>query len=141
MTPYIWQFDNLNTALSELNPTWHGQFTTRATKITTDTRTINAGDIFLAIKGDNFDGHEFVNDAYNKGAVLAIVNEQVESDLPQLIVGDSKKALGLLGKYRRDVHPNLTVIALTGSSGKTTTKEMLGSILNQLAPTLITRGI
>ncbi|AWY21470.1 UDP-N-acetylmuramoyl-tripeptide--D-alanyl-D-alanine ligase [Moraxella bovis] len=140
MTPYIWQFDNLNTALSELTPTWYGAFTAQSTKITTDTRTINAGDIFLAIKGDNFDGHEFVNAALEKGAVLAIVNEKVESDLPQLITGDSKKALGLLGKYRRDVHPNLTVIALTGSSGKTTTKEMLGSILNQLAPTLITRG-
>ncbi|MDO4450662.1 MAG: UDP-N-acetylmuramoyl-tripeptide--D-alanyl-D-alanine ligase [Moraxella sp.] len=140
MTPYIWQFDNLNTALSELNPIWHGEFTAQSTKITTDTRTINAGDIFLAIKGDNFDGHEFVNQALEKGAVLAIVNEKVESDLPQLIVGDSKKALGLLGKYRRDALPDLQVIALTGSAGKTTTKEMLGSILSQVAPTLITRG-
>ncbi|WFF38475.1 UDP-N-acetylmuramoyl-tripeptide--D-alanyl-D-alanine ligase [Moraxella nasibovis] len=140
MNPYIWQFDNLNQALAELNPTWHGKFTAQSTKITTDTRMISAGDIFLAIKGDNFDGHEFVNTAKDKGAVLAIVNEKVESDLPQLIVGDSKKALGLLGKYRRDVHPDLTVVALTGSAGKTTTKEMLGSIFGQIAPTLITRG-
>lgn len=140
MTPYIWKFDNLNQALAELNPTWHGEFTTQSTKITTDTRTINAGDIFLAIKGDNFDGHAFVDVAKDKGAVLAIVNQKVESDLPQLIVGDSKKALGLLGKYRRDALPDLQVIALTGSAGKTSTKEMLGSIFGQIAPTLITRG-
>ncbi|WP_066802745.1 UDP-N-acetylmuramoyl-tripeptide--D-alanyl-D-alanine ligase [Moraxella oblonga] len=140
MTPYIWQFDNLNTALGELNPIWHGRFTAQSTKITTDTRQLNAGDIFLAICGDNFDGHAFIDTAKDKGAVLAIVNHKVESDLPQVVVGDSKQALGLLGKYRRDVHPNLQVVALTGSSGKTTTKEMLGSILSQIAPTLITRG-
>lgn len=140
MTPYIWQFDNLNQALSELSPTWAGEFDAQSTRITTDTRKIEAGDVFLAIKGDNFDGHDYVQSAYDKGAVLAIVNKQVDSPIPQVVIGDSKKALGLLGKYRRDVHPDLTVIALTGSSGKTTTKEMLGSILSQIAPTLITRG-
>lgn len=140
MTPYIWQYNNLTEALSGLNPIWQGDFTTHSIRIATDTRTIAAGDIFLAIRGDNFDGHTFVNVARDKGAVLAIVNEKVDSDLPQLIVGDTKKALGLLGKYRRINHPDLQVVAITGSSGKTTTKEMLGAILSQIAPTLITRG-
>lgn len=137
MTSYIWQKDNLQAATQGV---WQGEFSTQSTRITTDTRKIEQGDIFLAIKGDNFDGHDYVETAKELGAVAAIVNEPVVSNLPQLIVGDTKKALGLLGKYRRDVHSDLTVVALTGSSGKTTTKEMIGSILGQIAPTLITRG-
>lgn len=137
MTSYIWQKDNLQAATQGV---WQGEFSTQSTRITTDTRKIEQGDIFLAIKGDNFDGHDYVEAAKELGAVAVIVNEPVVSNLPQLIVGDTKKALGLLGKYRRDVHSDLTVVALTGSSGKTTTKEMIGSILGQIAPTLITRG-
>ncbi|MFA9486495.1 MULTISPECIES: UDP-N-acetylmuramoyl-tripeptide--D-alanyl-D-alanine ligase [unclassified Moraxella] len=136
-TPYLWQKDNLQAAT---NGRWSGEFDAQSCRITTDTRKIEQGDIFLAIKGENFDGHDYVEMAKEKGAVLAIVSEQVASDLPQLITGDTKKALGLLGKYRRDAHPDLMVVALTGSSGKTTTKEMLGHILSQIAPTLITRG-
>ncbi len=140
MTPYIWQKDNLINALQTLNPAWQGQFELSSTRIVTDTRKIEQGDIFLAIKGENFDGHDYVSVAQDKGAVLAIVSRHVPCELPQLLVNDTKLALGQLGKYRRDCHPNLQVVALTGSSGKTTSKEMLGSILNQIAPTLITRG-
>ncbi|MDO4440909.1 MAG: UDP-N-acetylmuramoyl-tripeptide--D-alanyl-D-alanine ligase [Moraxella sp.] len=136
-TPYFWHKDNLQAATGG---TWAGEFAAQSSRIITDTRKIEQGDIFLAIKGENFDGHDYVEIAKEKGAVLAIVNEKVVSDLPQLITTDTKKALGLLGKYRRDAHPDLTVVALTGSSGKTTTKEMIGHILGQLAPTLITRG-
>lgn len=140
MTPYIWQTDNLTQALMSLNPTWHsGETFAQSTKITTDTRKIEQGDIFLALKGENFDGHDYVASAFDKGAVLAITSRQVEN-FPQIIVDDTRLALGQLGKYRRDVHPDLTVIALTGSSGKTTTKEMLGAIFGQFAPTLTTRG-
>ena len=140
MTAYIWQSANLTEAVKDLNPTFHSDFTQTSTKIITDTRKIEKGDIFLAIKGDNFDGHDYVETAKDKGAVLAIVSRAVESDLPQLVVTDTKLALGKLGAYRRDQHPNLKVVAITGSSGKTTAKEMLGSILNRIAPTLITRG-
>ncbi|MDO4699809.1 MAG: UDP-N-acetylmuramoyl-tripeptide--D-alanyl-D-alanine ligase [Moraxella sp.] len=140
MTPYIWQNDNLTQALTELNPIWHnGDDFTHSQKITTDTRTIEQGDIFLALKGDNFDGHDYVAAAFDKGAVLAITSRQV-GEFAQIVVSDTHLALGKLGKYRRDVHPDLTVIALTGSSGKTSSKEMLGSIFGQLAPTLLTRG-
>lgn len=136
--PYTWSADTLQAATQGTWQALTGGLST--TCITTDTRSIKAGDVFLAIKGDNFDGHDYVNVAQEKGAVAVIVNHAVSSQLPQLIVSDTKKALGLLGKYRRDAHPDLTVVALTGSSGKTTTKEMIGSILNQIAPTLITRG-
>lgn len=144
MTPYQWQSANLTDAVKDLNPTFSANFiqisNITSSRIITDTRKIEPGDIFLAIKGDNFDGHDYVQVACDKGAVLAIVSREVDSDLPQLIVTDTKLALGKLGAYRRDQHPNLKVVAITGSSGKTTAKEMLGAILNRLAPTLITRG-
>lgn len=140
MTPYIWRTDNLTQALASLNPAWHNANSfTQSTRVTTDTRKIREGDVFLALKGDNFDGHDYVTTAFDKGASLAITSRTV-GDFAQIVVDDTRSALGQLGKYRRDVHPNLTVIALTGSAGKTTAKEMLGSILSQIAPTLITRG-
>lgn len=140
MTPYIWQTDNLTQALASLNPTWHNANDfTQSIKITTDTRKIEQGDIFLALKGDNFDGHNYVATAFDKGASLAITS-RVVGDFAQIVVDDTRLALGQLGKYRRDAHPNLTVVALTGSSGKTTTKEMLGAIFGQFVPTLTTYG-
>ncbi|OOR89593.1 UDP-N-acetylmuramoyl-tripeptide--D-alanyl-D-alanine ligase [Moraxella caviae] len=138
MTPYLWTAKALSDATGG---TWQGDVSTLSTtKITTDTRKIEQGDVFLAIKGDNFDAHDFVENAKQSGAAAIIVERAVAVDLPQLIVADTKLALGALGKYRRDAHPDLTVVALTGSSGKTTTKEMMGAILSQIAPTLITRG-
>lgn len=140
MTPYNWQRQNLTEAVKDLNPNFTSDFNNTSTRIITDTRKLEQGDIFLAIKGDNFDGHDYLQTAKDKGAVLAIVSREVDSDLPQLIVTDTKIALGKLGQYRRNQHSNLKVVAITGSMGKTTAKEMLGSILNQIAPTLITRG-
>lgn len=140
MTFYIWQPQNLTQALISLNPIWHnGNTFTQSQKITTDTRKIEQGDIFLALKGENFDGHDYVATAFEKGAVLAITSHQVD-DFAQIIVSDTRLALGQLGAYRRAECQNLKVVALTGSSGKTTTKEMLGSILAQSGETLITRG-
>ncbi|HCL60168.1 MAG TPA: UDP-N-acetylmuramoyl-tripeptide--D-alanyl-D-alanine ligase, partial [Acinetobacter sp.] len=75
-----------------------------------------------------------------KGCGIAIVSQPVDADICQLVVEDTRLALGHLGAYRRQQNSQLKVIALTGSSGKTTTKEMLGSILSRLAPTLVTRG-
>lgn len=138
-TAYVWQADKLQAATQGQ---WHNLNDTviTATTITTDTRKIGAGDVFLAIKGERFDAHEFVQTAKDHGAVAVVVEHEVDCNLPQLIVKDTKLALGDLGKYRRDAHPDLTVVALTGSSGKTTTKEMIGAILSQIAPTLMTRG-
>lgn len=112
-----------------------------APRIVTDNRQIQAGDVFLALKGERFDAHDFVADAIARGAVAAIVARPVAGvTAPQLLVADTRLALGDLGAYRRRRYRQLKVAALTGSSGKTTTKEMLGSILRQIAPTLITRG-
>lgn len=110
-------------------------------RIVTDTRQIQSGDAFLALKGERFDAHDFIQDAVKLGASVVIVARELENVIvPQLVVADSRLALGDLGAYRRQQYPNLKVVALTGSSGKTTVKEMLGSILRQIAPTLITRG-
>ncbi|WP_299150941.1 UDP-N-acetylmuramoyl-tripeptide--D-alanyl-D-alanine ligase [uncultured Acinetobacter sp.] len=109
-------------------------------RILTDSRHAETGDAFLALKGERFDAHDFVAQVADPGCQLAIVSSPVDADICQLVVEDTRLALGHLGAYRRQQHSQLKVIALTGSSGKTTTKEMLGSILSRLAPTLVTRG-
>lgn len=109
-------------------------------RILTDSRHAEQGDAFLALKGERFDAHDFIAQVAKNGCEIAIVSQPIDADICQLVVTDTRVALGHLGAYRRAQHPNLKVIALTGSSGKTTTKEMLGSILSRLAPTLITRG-
>ena len=151
---YVWQVDNLLAATATLNGHWQfaeAQATSSnnstdtsksitSTRIATDTRTIKPGDIFLALTGDNFDGHDYIATAIEQGAVAAVVSRPISADIAQLVVDDTRLALGQLAAYRRQQHKNLTVIAITGSSGKTTCKEMLGSIFGRLAPTLITRG-
>ena len=135
---YIWHSDNLAQATAG---EWHQlNAPLQSTRIITDTRKIVAGDVFLAICGENFDAHQFIDTAKQAGAVAVIVERLVDCDIPQLVVKNTKLALGDLGRFRRLAHPDLTVVALTGSAGKTTTKEMIGSILGQIAPTLLTRG-
>ncbi|WP_227430246.1 UDP-N-acetylmuramoyl-tripeptide--D-alanyl-D-alanine ligase [Psychrobacter sp. I-STPA6b] len=155
---YRWYAENLLTATHSVQGYWWcdgntiddamslpSLSTLCAERIITDTRRIQAGDIFLALSGENFDGHDFVASALQQGAVAVIVEHPIEdiSTAPQLVVSDSRLAFGQLAAYRRQQHPNLKVIAITGSSGKTTCKEMLGCIFNQNAtatPTLITQG-
>ena len=148
---YVWQADNLLAATKTFAGHWQfgavpvesnndANKPISSTRIATDTRTIKAGDIFLALTGDNFNGHDYLDIAIEKGAVAAIVSRPVAADIAQLVVDDTRLALGQLAAYRRQQHKDLTVIAITGSSGKTTCKEMLGSIFGRLAPTLITRG-
>ena len=110
-------------------------------RVLTDSRHAEAGDAFLALKGERFDAHDFVKNVAAQGCQVVIVERPIEQlDIAQLVVADTRLALGHLGQFRRQQFPHLNVLALTGSSGKTTTKEMLGSILSRLAPTLITRG-
>lgn len=110
-------------------------------RIVTDSRAATHGDAFLALKGERFDAHDFVQQVVEQGASCIIVERPLEGiNLPQLLVPNTRLALGQLGAYRRQNCQQLHVVALTGSSGKTTTKEMLGSIFNQLGETLITRG-
>ena len=121
---------------------WHNNKAPQTTikRILTDSRHAEQGDAFLALKGERFDAHDFLAQVAANGCEVAIVSHPVDADLCQLVVEDTRLALGHLGAFRRKQYAELKVIALTGSSGKTTTKEMLGSILSRLAPTLITRG-
>ena len=154
---YVWQADNLLAATTTLDGRWQLPETQKtadnqasddktaahivtANRIATDTRTIKSGDIFLALQGDNFDGHDYINLAASKGALATIVSRPISTSIPQLVVSDTRLALGHLAAHRRQQHKDVTIIAITGSSGKTTCKEMLGSIFGRLAPTLITRG-
>lgn len=107
--------------------------------VSTDTRTLDAGDLFVALKGPNFDGHTFLRDAKKKGAIAALISQSVDSDLPTVQVENTHQALGQLSALRREETP-IPLIALTGSSGKTTVKEMIRSILSECGPTLANQG-
>jgi len=109
------------------------------TSISTDTRTLKPGALFVALTGPNFDGHAFVAAAAERGAAAAIVDKVVPGPLPQVVVPDALAGLSTFAReWRRQF--NIPVIGVTGSNGKTTTKELIGSILSQIGPCLITRG-
>ena len=104
-----------------------------------DSRKDCAGKLFIAIEGENFDGHDFVVTAVDKGAVAVLVNRQVDVPVPQIGVKDTRQALAQLAlSWRQQVNPR--VIAITGSNGKTTVKEMLARILTHYHATLKTEG-
>lgn len=96
--------------------------------ISTDTRTLQPGDIFLALRGETFDGHRFVEVAQQRGASLAIVDQALSIPIPQIIVNDTLAAYQTLGQWWRQQF-SIPVIAITGSVGKTTTKELIAAVL------------
>ncbi|MCI0745458.1 MAG: UDP-N-acetylmuramoyl-tripeptide--D-alanyl-D-alanine ligase [Verrucomicrobia subdivision 3 bacterium] len=101
-------------------------------RVSTDSRKICAGDLFVAIKGERFDGHEYIREVAAKGAAAAVVERGrvFRSALPAIAVADTRKALGLLAaRYRKDFQ--IRVIAVGGSNGKTTTKELIAAVLRQ----------
>jgi len=104
-----------------------------------DTRSINTGDVYVALRGEHFDGHDFILNAVDEGAVAVIVEKKCESSIAQVVVEDTRIALGILAmKWRSDFSGPL--IGLTGSNGKTTVKEMLAVILGQKGTVLATLG-
>jgi UDP-N-acetylmuramoyl-tripeptide--D-alanyl-D-alanine ligase len=109
------------------------------TGVATDTRSLLPGQLFVALCGDRFDGHKFVADALASGAAGALVSRDVPGAQPLLIAGDTLQALGQLGALHRSSFKG-KLVAITGSAGKTTTKEMLASILGERAPVHATRG-
>lgn len=107
--------------------------------ISIDSRTIKPGSCYFAIQGEVFDGHDFVADAVKNGASAAVVERQMDVDIPQIIVSDTIKALGRYAQHHRQQFTPF-VVALTGSCGKTTVKEMIASIFKQVAKTYATSG-
>ncbi|MCX7919103.1 MAG: UDP-N-acetylmuramoyl-tripeptide--D-alanyl-D-alanine ligase [bacterium] len=115
------------------------------TNISTDTRTLTIGDLFVPIKGEHFDGHNFLEEAIRKGAAGILIAEG--NPLPHIQwqnhfviqVKDTKRALGDLAKHYR-AQFDIPVIAITGSNGKTTVKEMVAQILNQRFSVLKNEG-
>ncbi|MBD3897399.1 UDP-N-acetylmuramoyl-tripeptide--D-alanyl-D-alanine ligase [Halomonas sp. ML-15] len=111
--------------------------------ITTDTRALSPGALFVALRGERFDGHDFIAQARTAGAAAALVDCRVDDPLPQLVVADTRLALGLLGQARRRAWRQATagrLAAITGNSGKTSVKELLALLLAQQGATLATRG-
>ena len=109
------------------------------TGITTDSRQVSPGMLFAALPGQNFDGHDYIEQAEKRGAVAALVSRQVETEIPVLEVTDVLDALGVLAADWRQSCP-ARVVGITGSNGKTTVKEMVASILRQEATVLATKG-
>ncbi len=104
-----------------------------------DTRTLKAGDLYIAIKGDNFDGHDYCQQAIDKGAVGLLVHKPVEVSVPVMQVEDTRSALINLSRLWADIF-QVPTVAVTGSNGKTTVKELIAAILGQLGPVLATKG-
>lgn len=115
----------------------HGDVEIRSVSI--NTRTLQPGDIFIAIAGENHDGHDFIKQAEQQGAIGLIISKPIKTELPYVIVTDTRQALGVLATEHRKKFA-IPIIALTGSSGKTTVKNMIASILQQLGNTLATQG-
>jgi UDP-N-acetylmuramoyl-tripeptide--D-alanyl-D-alanine ligase len=108
--------------------------------ICTDSRQLQAGDVFIALKGDNFDGADFARSALAQGALLAVVAApQATLGLRQLVVTDTLTALGQIAHHWRQ-QLTACIIAITGSAGKTTTKNMVAAICQQAGPTVAAEG-
>ena len=107
--------------------------------VTQDTRTLAKGDLYVALSGERFDGHDFVRRAATLGAAAALVERAIDCALPQVQVADSLVGLQAMAAAHR-VAMATPVIAVTGSNGKTTVKQMLASIFEQAGPVLATQG-
>ena len=108
--------------------------------ICTDSRTVKKGDLFFALKGDNFDGNKYAAQALENGAVLAIVDDKNIQDNPSFVkVNNSLEFLQSLANFHRKQF-SIPFIAITGSNGKTTTKELISAVLSTHYPTHSTKG-
>ncbi len=130
--------DSLNEAASSMNGSLHGDDRSFS-GISIDTRSLRDGELFFALTGPNFDGHDYVAAAEKKGAAAAVVSDLIKSDISQIQVDDAKLALGRLGAACRD-KARARVVGITGSNGKTTLKELVAACLSSAAPTLATAG-
>lgn len=111
------------------------------TDITIDSRTAGNGSLYIPIKGQRFDGHDFISSVFEAGAVCTLTEKTVENlSKPQILVSSTSDALRDIAEYYRSLFKNLKVIGVTGSSGKTSTKEMIYSVLSEHFNVLKTEG-
>ncbi len=108
-------------------------------RVATDSRTLPTDSLFVALKGPRFDGHDHLSEAAARGAVAAMVSRPAEAPIPLLLVDDTRRALGELARLWRE-RCGARLLAVTGSNGKTTVKEMAAAILGELGETLATQG-
>ncbi len=112
---------------------------TEIQQVTSDSRTLQPGALFVALKGDHYDGHDFIAEAEDKGAACILASQPVNAKCPVILVEDTLKALTQLASgYRQHFH--FPVIGLTGSCGKTTTKSLIAKIFETQGATLATQG-
>lgn len=111
----------------------------RIQNVSTDSRQPSNDALFVALRGEHHDAHEFVEQARSGGACAALVERELDVDLPQIVVDDTQLALGQLAGYVRSQR-ELCVIGITGSNGKTTVKTLLAGILGLHAPTHFSEG-
>lgn len=104
-----------------------------------DTRVLQPGNLYIAIKGEQFDGHDFLDKAQAAGAIAALVSRHIDHPLPQIVVTDTQLAMGQLAKYWRQQF-KIPFVGITGSVGKTTTRQMIGAIVSERGNTLISEG-
>src|SRR5688500_686863 len=107
--------------------------------LSTDSRAVKPGELFVALSGDKFDGHDFLVDVCAKGAVAALVEEHrtaaLPPQLPGIVVDDTRRALGRIARQYRSLF-QLAAIAIAGSNGKTSTKELVSAVLSQQLKTI-----
>jgi UDP-N-acetylmuramoyl-tripeptide--D-alanyl-D-alanine ligase len=133
-----------NLSLHELIEVTQGKFLTQdvsaeCSHISTDTRTLSEGSLYIPLIGERFDGHAFAPDAEKAGSVAMLAERQVSASIPVICVESTLKALADIAAWHRDLFTG-PVVAVTGSAGKTTVKQLMGSVLSQKFNTLITKG-
>ena len=129
---------SLKTLAEITGGTLHGSDLT-LNDVTTDTRKVTAGSLFVALVGERFDAHDFAEEAIDSGAQALLVSKHLPVSVPQVVVEDTRLAFGRLSAWVRQ-QSTARVVALTGSSGKTSVKEMTAAILRECGETLYTAG-
>ncbi|RUO30568.1 UDP-N-acetylmuramoyl-tripeptide--D-alanyl-D-alanine ligase [Aliidiomarina sedimenti] len=129
---------DINWVASKVNGHLHGG-NADISRVTIDSRDVRRGDLFIAIKGPRFDGHDYAQQAIADGAVAIMTSQQLALDVPQVVVEDTRYALGRLAAAVK-AEVDVKTVAMTGSSGKTTVREMCAAILRQRGNVLATQG-
>lgn len=138
----FWTLDRVADALAEVATTPPPRGSASFSAVNTDTRSVASGNLFVALKGERFDAHDFLAEAVKKGATAVVVDDATKAatlGVPAFVVRDTTQALGLLGRYRRRAWGK-TVVAVAGSNGKTSTKELTTAALGSRLSVYATRG-